>query len=52
MREYTDSTFEPRDQQEHERGNRGEEVPDYCAKCGNPFMEHYNGQCPKNEEDK
>lgn len=40
-------TFSPRDKREHERGNAGEEVPDYCANCGRPFMDHTNGKCPE-----
>lgn len=41
--------FEPVDKQVHALGNAGHAVPDYCANCGRPFMEHHNGQCP--EED-
>lgn len=37
--------FRPISEAEHERGNRGEDVPDYCANCGKPFMEHTNGKC-------
>jgi hypothetical protein len=39
--------FEPADQAEHERGNNGEMVPDYCANCNRPFHDHNNGRCPK-----
>lgn len=40
------SHFSPRDTAEHQRGNRGEEVADYCRECGRPFMEHSNSRCP------
>jgi len=40
------SYFRPADKREHERGNNGEDVPDYCANCRVPFMEHHNGRCP------
>lgn len=43
--------FEPRDQKEHERANRDRDVPDYCKNCEHPFMDHYNGQCPQDEEE-
>lgn len=43
------SHFAPRDPAEHELGNRGEDVPDYCRHCGHPFMEHVNSRCPGNE---
>ena len=47
--------FVPDDKDEHEKGNRGHDVPDYCRNCGWPFMEHTNGKCPEekvNEERK
>jgi hypothetical protein len=40
--------FEPTDIAEHERGNGGEDVSDYCAHCRQPFLAHNNGQCPRN----
>jgi hypothetical protein len=43
--------FRPQDEKEHARGNRGEDVPDYCAGCERPFMEHSNGECPEVEDD-
>lgn len=38
--------FHPADAEEHERGNAGEEVPDYCIHCRQPFEAHNNGKCP------
>lgn len=38
--------FKPKDKEEHERGNEGEDVPDYCKNCGSPFLDHINGKCP------
>ncbi len=40
------SHFEPANKEEHERGNRGEDVADYCKNCFLPFMVHTNGRCP------
>ncbi len=37
--------FTPASEAEHRRGCRGEDVPDYCANCYRPYMEHRNGQC-------
>lgn len=43
--------FVPRDEREHSKACGGySDVPDYCMNCGRPFMDHYNGQCP-NEDD-
>lgn len=39
--------FEPVDPIEYEKGNQGYDVPDYCINCGNAFMDHKNGKCPK-----
>jgi hypothetical protein len=39
--------FIPRDRHEHERWENGEDVADYCERCGNPRMDHNNGACPK-----
>lgn len=38
--------FVPRDEREHRLANQGQELPDYCANCGNQFMAHTNGECP------
>lgn len=38
--------FRPESEKEHERGSRGYDVPDYCANCRRPYMEHRNGVCP------
>ena len=39
------SHFRPESEREHERGSRGYDVPDYCANCRRPFMDHRNGEC-------
>jgi hypothetical protein len=39
--------FEPVDQREHKKGDEGQDVPDYCKNCNQPFMAHTNGVCPK-----
>lgn len=41
--------FQPESETEHKRGNRGEDVPDYCVNCHRPFMDHVNGKCPITE---
>lgn len=47
------SHFAPANEKEHERANRGLDVPDYCRYCGHPFMEHTNGRClPKCEHER
>lgn len=51
MRYHQNQNFVPIDQKAHEAGNRGHEVPDYCATCGWPFMSHDNGRCPVEEEE-
>jgi hypothetical protein len=43
------SWFEPADRREHQRASAGLSVPDYCQHCRQPFMSHYNGQCPKED---
>lgn len=45
------SWFRPQDEREHARGNAGHDVPDYCAHCDRPFMEHVNGHCPEEEDE-
>lgn len=42
--------FEPQSEAEHRRGNLGYDVPDYCANCNRPYMEHHNGECPAEDE--
>lgn len=37
--------FEPADDAEDAKANRGYDVPNYCQNCRRPMMEHYNGQC-------
>ena len=41
------SHFVPQNESEHERGNSGENVQDYCLNCSKPFMSHANGICPR-----
>lgn len=41
------SHFQPRDKDEHEKGNQGRDVPDYCRNCDQPFMAHENSKCPR-----
>jgi hypothetical protein len=43
--------FKPLDEDEHRRGNCGYPVTDRCINCGWPFMDHYNGQCPADEDE-
>jgi len=43
--------FKPVDEREHEQGARGYNVPDYCLLCRHPFLDHFNGRCPIDEED-
>ena len=38
--------FTPANEREHRRGNAGKDVADRCANCDQPFMDHYNGECP------
>jgi hypothetical protein len=40
-------SFIPVSQREHEKGNRGIDVADYCQNCERPFMQHSNGVCPR-----
>lgn len=39
--------FVPADSKQHELGNLGHDVPDYCATCGSEFMAHTNGVSPR-----
>ena len=43
------SYFVADDPKEHAKGNAGENVPDYCRNCREPFMNHKNGRCPESE---
>lgn len=38
--------YAPLDAEEHELGNQGYDVADYCRNCGAGFMSHINGRCP------
>lgn len=38
--------FVPMSEREHDLGNRGHDVADYCARCKFPFLWHKNGACP------
>jgi hypothetical protein len=40
------SHFVPVDEKEHQKGAAGQDVPDYCRSCHQPFMAHNNGECP------
>ena len=45
--------FKPRDEGEHRKANAGyPNIPDYCLYCDRPFMDHYNGRCPTDYENK
>lgn len=44
------SHFRPQNEKEHHAGQRGEDVSDWCANCGAPFLEHENSKCPKDED--
>jgi hypothetical protein len=39
------SHFRPESEAEHKRGNMGYDVPDRCAHCRRPFLDHVNGEC-------
>lgn len=51
VKQTTGGHFTPADEDEHRRASAGVDVPDYCANCHQPFMSHYNGRCPKDEEE-
>jgi len=42
--------FVPASEIEHKKGSAGQDVPDYCRNCNQPFMEHANGVCPSPEK--
>ena len=42
----TGTYFSPVDPEQHDLGNQGYDVPDYCRHCGAGFMAHINGRCP------